>query len=137
MAINTQGPQFTPSSVGSTWVDPKTKEKWQYTAQGWQKEGSGDIQADTKAKGTFEVKPDEEKSVKLLQEGGSSQDQINQALIQRRNILGNIGQNGTSNTPGTPTDQTSDLSDPFGGKSKKAVLLDAFNKGVKDPKELD
>ena len=69
-----------------------------------------------------------------MREGGSNQDQINLAISQRRNIKGNLGAN---NTQGADESTTSNYSNPFEGKSKKAVLLDAFNKGVRDTTELE
>ena len=163
MATNTQGPQFTPRKNGTVWIDPKTGESWEYTKNAWQRlEGetadnrttnkmvasgklpssraeifpqeSESIQEDVKAKGTFEINPDEEPFVKALREGGSNQDQINLAISQRRNIKGNLGAN---NTQGADESTTSNYSNPFEGKSKKAVLLDAFNKGVRDTTELE
>ena len=163
MATNTQGPQFTPKKNGTVWIDPKTGESWEYTKNAWQRlEGetadnrttnkmvasgklpssraeifpqeSESIQEDVKAKGTFEINPDEEPFVKALREGGSNQEQINIAISQRRNIKGNLGAN---DTQGAEEPNTSNYSNPFEGKSKKAVLLDAFNKGVRDTAELE
>lgn len=88
----------------------------------------------TKAKNTFQINPDEEPFAKALREGGSNQEQITQALARRRNIKQNLGTSGEQNIGES---QSSDFSNPFGGKSKKAVLLDAFNKGVKDTTELE
>lgn len=88
MAIQSslQGPQFTPAGgVGTVWQDPEGV-SWEFTANGW-KRGSTDIQKDVKEQETFEVKPDEEPLVQTLKSGGSSQEQINTAISERRKVL--------------------------------------------------
>lgn len=132
--MNTQGPQFSPvKGVGSIWKDPKTGETWRYEAGGWVKLGS-DIQTETKEKGTFEVKPEEEEIVSQLKAGGSSEEQIQQGLAERRRILANLSQQETTATTATTS---RDTSNPFGGMTKQEMLRDAFNNGVRDPGELE
>ena len=127
-------PSFTPSGgVGSTYKDPKTGEVYKFTAQGWVLQSS-DIQKETAQKETFEIKPDEEELVEKLKTGGSSQEQINIGLQERRRVLSNLG-------PEKQVDQEEvveeDISNPFGGMTKQEMLRDAFNKGVRDTSELD
>lgn len=124
-------PQFTPlGGIGSTYKDPKTGEMYKYTATGWVKQ-TEDIKKQTEEKGTFEVKPDEQELIEKLKTGGSSQEQINQGLTERRRVLSNIGETPVKEEP------EQDLSNPFGGMTKQEMLRDAFNKGVRDMGELD
>jgi len=127
-------PSFTPSGgVGSTYKDSKTGEVYKFTAQGWVLQ-SGDIKKETVQKQTFEIKPDEQELVEKLKTGGSSQDQINIGLQERRRVLSNLG-------PEKQEDQEEiveeDMSNPFGAMTKQEMLRDAFNKGVMDTSELD
>lgn len=128
-------PQFTPrGGIGSTYKDPKTGEVYKFTAQGWVLQ-SGDIQKETIQKETFEVKPDEQELVERLKVGGSSQEQINQGLAERRRVLGNLGTD--NQVVAENKKETSSPLSPFQGMTKREVLLDAFNKGVTSVSELE
>ena len=165
-------PQFTPmGGVGSTWKDSGTGQAYRFTDQGWVEE-SGDIKKEVAKEGAFEIKPDEKNIVETLKTGGSSQEQINQGLAERRRVLSNLGKTeGIEREGEVPWDDylskteelvgrgltgaetnelrqqynenivkspapTKDKTHPFGGMSRRALLRDAFKKGVTSPTEL-
>lgn len=133
---NSITPNFSPSGgIGSMWQDPKSGKTWKYTAQGWVA-GETDIAKDVKSKGTFQIQPDEEDLFKQLQAGGSSQEQIQAGLLERRRIASNLQQTNNGQTSTTEV-STPNLSNPFKGMSKKEVLIDSFNKGVRSSSELE
>lgn len=87
-------PQFTPAGgIGSKYVDPKTKQEYVFSSAGWLT-NSKNIKEEVKETDTFEVKPDEQKLVEALKAGGSTPEQINQGLAERRRIQSNLGISG-------------------------------------------
>jgi len=131
-----ESPNFTPSTgVGSTWKDASGK-VWKYTAQGWVSD-STDVNADAKNKGTFDVGASDNDLTQKLLAGGSKIEEVKIALVKRKNILSNA-QALNQNPQIEPNNQYKpDLSNPFNGMTRDQALLDAFNKGVHDPSELD
>lgn len=121
-------PRFTPSEgVGGTWVDPKTKEKWTYTTQGWVKDTKND---------SFNIRPDEEPFAQELRGHGIDEEQIIAGLSERRRVLSNLESQQELN-PNTNTGDVVEPTNPFNGMTKQEVLRDAFNKGVTDLGELE
>lgn len=133
-------PNFSPTGgVGTIWKDPASGKTWKYTANGWQ-EDSGNVVQDSKDKGTFVVKPEEEAVVTTLKSGGAKDADIQSALKLRQQILANKPKQedtaiSISDSPIATI--TQDSKDPFRGKTKAEVLREAFNNGVTDNKELD
>lgn len=129
-------PQFTPrGGIGTTYKDPKTGTVWQFTQAGWQ-EKSTQIVQEVAEKTTFEVKPDEQELVDKLKAGGSTQEQINQGLVERRRVMGNLGSVDQVGDREISRESVESRS-PFGNMTKREVLIDAFNKGVTNVSELN
>lgn len=135
--MNINKPQFTPSGgVGTIWKDPSSGKTWKYEPNGWVEAGT--VSTDKNKKETFQVKPEDEQLLNTLKIGGAKEADIQNALKQRQQIL-------STKSTETTTDESiesinsikTNVSDPFGGKSKVEILRDAFNNGVTDITELD
>lgn len=116
-------PNFTPKNgVGTIFKDQVTGEKWQYSAGGWIK--ATDVDGNT---GSFDVSTEETELGNTLKLGGAKEEDIQNALSQRKQILA-VKQTDTASKP---------KSDIFSGKSKSQFLKDAFMNGVTANKELE
>jgi hypothetical protein len=116
-------PNFSPKTgIGTIYKDQVTGEEWQYSSDGWIK-ATNVINRD----GNFDVGTENTELVNTLKLGGAKEDDIQNALSQRRQILA-TKQADTSSKP---------KNDIFAGKSKPQFLKEAFMNGVTDNTELE